>query len=155
MGTEGNRLYTVVEVAEALSLHPKTVGRFIREGRITARKIGREWRVSAAALAQYAHGELAGASPEASSDRPLSDRLSVSAVIQLTEANSGEVSRIANALLAALTSKDPSWGDARHDVIFHPKTGTARFVLQGSPQFLRSMIEMVEVLTATESAPEA
>ena len=155
MGIKGNRFYSVVEIAEALSLHPKTVARFIREGRITARKIGREWRVSAADLAQYAHGELAGESVEATSEQPLSDRLDVSAVIQLTEANSHEVSRIANSLLAALTSKDPSWGDSRHDVIFHPETGTARFVLQGSPHFLRSMIEIVEVLTATGSARDA
>jgi excisionase family DNA binding protein len=155
MGTEGNRLYRVIEVARALSLHPKTVARFIREGRITARKVGREWRVSAADLARYAHGELAGASAEAISERALSDRLDVSAVIQLTDTNSHEVSRIANSLLAALTSKDPSWGDARHDVIFHPETETARFVLQGSPHFLRSMIEMVEMLTATGSTQDA
>jgi excisionase family DNA binding protein len=155
MGTERNPLYSVPEVADALSLHPKTVARFIREGRIAARKIGREWRVSAADLARYAHGELAGGPEESTSERTLSDRLDVSAVIQLTEANSREVSRIANSLLAALTSKDPSWGDARHDVIFHPETGTARFILQGSPHFLRSMIEMVEVLIATESVQHA
>ena len=145
-------MYSVVEVAEILGLHPKTVARFIREGRIEARKIGREWRVTAADLAEYAHGELADTAPEPTSVRPLGSRVDISAVIHVSEANSQEVSRISNSLLAALTGKDPSWGDARHDVIFHPETGTARFVLQGSPAFIRTMIEMVDVLTAPEGS---
>ena len=36
--------YTVDEVAEALKIHPYTVRRLVREGKIPAFKIGGQWR---------------------------------------------------------------------------------------------------------------
>jgi excisionase family DNA binding protein len=139
-------MYTVAEIAKILDLHPKTVRRFIRDDRIRARKIGREWRVRKEDLREYAHGELAGRPTEDESTIPLADRVHVSAVIELEEGNSAEVSRISNTLLAVLSGKDQAWGDSRYDLIFHPETGRARFVLFGAPQFIRTLLELVEVL---------
>ena len=51
------KFYSVGEIARILGLHPKTVQRFIREGKLKARKIGRAWRVSRAGFVEYAHGE--------------------------------------------------------------------------------------------------
>ena len=50
-------MYTVQELAEILSLHPKTVQRFIREGKLKATKIGREWRVQKEDLREFASGK--------------------------------------------------------------------------------------------------
>ena len=36
--------YTVEEVAKALKLHPYTVRRLVREGKIPAFKVGGQWR---------------------------------------------------------------------------------------------------------------
>ena len=36
--------YTVDEVAEALKIHPYTVRRLVREGKIPAFKVGGQWR---------------------------------------------------------------------------------------------------------------
>lgn len=38
-------VYTVEQFAERLKLHPKTVLRFIREGRVRAVKVGKSWRI--------------------------------------------------------------------------------------------------------------
>ncbi len=38
--------YTVEEVAKALKLHPYTVRRLVREGKIPAFKVGGQWRFS-------------------------------------------------------------------------------------------------------------
>ena len=38
-------VYTVEQFAERLRLHPKTVRRFIREGRLRAVKVGRSYRI--------------------------------------------------------------------------------------------------------------
>ena len=150
-------MYTVSQAAKALDLHPKTVRRFIRDGRIRAHKIGREWRIHREDLREYAHGELADRPAEAVSTVRLGDRIHVSAVIALEEGNSEEVSRISNTLLAVLNGKDPSWGESRYDLIFHPESGKARFVLYGSPRFIQALLECVEVLTAPAegSAPDS
>jgi len=44
----------VDEVADALGIHPESVRRLIREGRLNARKLGNKWLVSRAYLAGYA-----------------------------------------------------------------------------------------------------
>lgn len=48
---------TVPEVAEALQLHPQTVSRWLREGKLPGRKLGGEWRVSKQALERYLEGD--------------------------------------------------------------------------------------------------
>jgi excisionase family DNA binding protein len=145
-------MYTVSRAAEILDLHPKTVRRFIRDGRIPAHKIGREWRIRLEDLREYAHGELTERPSEAFSDRPLGDRIRVSAVIELEEGHSDEVSRISNTLLAVLNGKDPSWGSSRYDLIFHPETRKARFVLYGTPRFIQTLLECLEAVTAPAEA---
>jgi excisionase family DNA binding protein len=46
-------LLTINEVAIRLGLAPKTVRRWIRDGKIKAVRLGREWRVDADELALF------------------------------------------------------------------------------------------------------
>lgn len=140
-------MYTVQQLAQVLSLHPKTVQRFIREGKIQATKIGREWRVRNEDLRKFAHGELSAVpAAEPVPTSRLADRVQVTAVIELEEGHSSEVSRISNSLIAVLNCKDPRYGAARYDLVYHPEIRKARFVIHGSPLFIRTLLELVEVL---------
>ena len=142
-------LYSVNEVSEILGLHPKTVQRFIREGKLNARKIGRAWKIHVDDLKVYSHAELAGletAPSESTAAGAIEERLSVSAVIELRNAVDEEVSRISNTLIAVLNGKDPAWGKTRYDYFYQPETGTARFILYGKPAFISSIMKMLEPL---------
>jgi excisionase family DNA binding protein len=140
------RLYSVEEIAGFLDLHPKTVRRFIREGKIKARKIGRAWKIHQDDLREYAHGELANGyeEPGFGPDTKLHDRISVSAVIEIHEGSQDEASRISNSLIAVFNCKDPSWGKSRYDFIYYPETKKARFILYGSPRFLSDILKAFE-----------
>jgi excisionase family DNA binding protein len=46
--------HTVEHAAERLALHPKTVRRFIRDGRLRATRIGKSWRILASDLDAFA-----------------------------------------------------------------------------------------------------
>lgn len=50
-------ILTVEEVAEELSLHPVTVRDFLRDGKITGKKIGRRWYVTRESLLRLIEGE--------------------------------------------------------------------------------------------------
>lgn len=47
------QLYTVKEIASALKLNKQTIQRFIREEKIKAVKVGREYRVSKQSFEDY------------------------------------------------------------------------------------------------------
>jgi excisionase family DNA binding protein len=145
-------MYSVPEVAKLLDLHPKTVRRFMREGKLTATKIGREWRVSEMDLRAFTHADRGAQPLERAPAPPLASRVQVSAVIEVNEGPADEVSRISNSLVAVLNSKDPSFGASRYDLLYYPEIRKARFVLSGTPYFIRTIVELVEVLLRQDSA---
>ncbi|MBN1533347.1 MAG: helix-turn-helix domain-containing protein [Spirochaetes bacterium] len=141
-------MYSIEELTSILRLHRKTILRFIHEGKIRARKIGRSWMVTRDDLREYTHAELASddraAVPRQSG--PLVDRIAVSAVVEINEQNSEEAARISNSLMAMLNCKDESWGRTRFDFFYHPEIQKARYVLYGSPKFIGTIMETFEAL---------
>jgi excisionase family DNA binding protein len=49
----GGDLFTAGEVAEILDVHPRTVGEYVREGRLKALQLGGGWKISASALRAF------------------------------------------------------------------------------------------------------
>lgn len=144
------KLYSIADLSEILKLHPKTIARFIHEGKIKARKIGRSWMVSGEELKEYAHGEFAGeAKPRLEPDyETLADRISISAVVEIDEQNSEEASRISNSLMAMLNGKDESWGKTRFDFFYYPEVRKAKYVIYGSIKFITAILGTFEMLCA-------
>ena len=132
------KLYSISDLTTILHLHPKTILRFIHEGKIKARKIGRSWMVSEDDLKLYCHGELSGKQPSKLSPNydTLENRISVSAVVEINEQNSEEASRISNSLMAMLNSRDDSDGKSRFDFFYYPEIEKAKYVFYGSPGFI-------------------
>lgn len=144
-----HKFLSVEEISKILELHPKTVRRFIREGKLKARKIGRTWKVLEDELKMYTHGEAGEHSefkntPEISS---FDSRIRISTVIEISEGSSDEANRISNSLIALLNSKDPTWGKNRYDFFYDAQTDKARFILYGSPKFLSVVLNMFDTLT--------
>ena len=55
-------MLTAAEVAEVLEVHPRTVGEYIREGRLNALPIGGGWRIPEQALREFVAGLAAAPS---------------------------------------------------------------------------------------------
>ena len=148
------KLYSISDLTGILRLHPKTILRFIHEGKIKARKIGRSWMVGTEELKEYAHAEFAapevpgGAARERPDYASLAGRISVSAVVEIDEQNSEEASRISNSLLAMLNGKDESWGRSRFDFFYYPEVRKAKYVLYGTPKFIAAVLGTFDMLAA-------
>lgn len=52
------KLYTTEEIADILNYDVQTIRRFIREGKIPAYKVGKEYRVEENHLKKYLKGEV-------------------------------------------------------------------------------------------------
>ena len=50
------KLLTIEEVAERLNLAPRTIYRYIKDGKLTARKIGKRWQVKEEDLIVFIDG---------------------------------------------------------------------------------------------------
>ncbi len=146
------QFYSIEDLTKILKLHPKTILRFIHEGKIKAQKMGRAWRVSQADLKEYTHAEL---SPSEKTDKPvdfgsMKSRMKVSAVIEINEQNSEEASRLSNSLMAALNCKDPTWANSRVDSFYYPKIQKAKYVLYGTPAFISEIMAMLSRLESID-----
>lgn len=142
------KLYSISDLTTILKLHPKTILRFINEKKIKARKIGRSWMVSEDDLKSYCHSELSGkASPELLPDYDtIGERISVSTVVEITEQNSEEASRISNSLIAMLNSEKGKNGKSRFDFFYYPEIQKAKYIFYGSPGFIGSILSTFDVL---------
>ena len=54
----GGDLLTAAEVAEILDIHPRTVGEYIREGKIRAYQFGGGWKISETALREFVRAQV-------------------------------------------------------------------------------------------------
>lgn len=142
------KLYSITELSKILDLHPKTILRFIHEGKLLAQKIGRTWRVSEDNLKVFCHGELSSRQPHVPRVNydTLADRISVSVVIEIKEQNSEEASRISNSILAMLNSEKGSDSKSRFDFFYYPENEKAKYVFYGTPQFIGRIISTFELL---------
>lgn len=144
--------YSIEDLTTILKLHPKTILRFIHEGKIKAQKIGRSWRISQEALKEYAHAEFVTPAPKAEpvDFGSMNDRMRVSAIIEISDQNSEEASRLSNTLMAALNCKDPAWGNSRLDCFYDPEHQKAKYAVYGTPAFINEIMTMFSRLTSVE-----
>jgi excisionase family DNA binding protein len=52
-------ILTIAELSDHLRVHPTTIYRLLREGRIPGFRVGSAWRFSRASIEKWEHGELA------------------------------------------------------------------------------------------------
>lgn len=63
MNTVFESLLTAVEAARLLQIHPKTLQRMARQGRIPAKRIGDLWRFRASELDAWLRNDVCSKSP--------------------------------------------------------------------------------------------
>ncbi len=128
-----DELLTVDRVAEMVDLHPRTVRRFIREGRLKAKKIGKQWRVLRRDLDALIGKETAD---ERAGGIRKTERIQVSAVVDIFTDNEEEATRIFNLMLAAVTGKGPEYGVVHYESLYLRDEQKARLMFWGDAAFI-------------------
>jgi len=143
-----NKYYSVDEIAELLKIHPKTIQRYIREGRLKANKVGKSWRVSGHDLSTFTEG-----GSESFSDLTLPGRsdenseIKVSAVIDIPVSNTDAAVRIANTLTAISNSKPSEYGASSVQTQFLMPEKVMRVMVWGGLSYSQFILESIEALT--------
>lgn len=135
--------FTVDEVARMLSIHPKTIQRYIREGKLAATKIGKSWRISGHDLSRFTEGTPATA-PAVPIGFPEKKPSQASSVVDISVPGLDEAVRIINAMNAVLNSKPQEYGHSSMTTQYIEAENTLRLNLWGSVGFLSVILSALE-----------
>src|SRR6476646_78647 len=120
--TSAKQLFTGDEAAERLNLHVKTVRRFIRDGKLAAKRIGKEYRITRAALDEFAG--VAGPSPER--PVPRTRQVIVSSIVDVDAIGPDDSQRITTLILAGLHAPHGTDDSPRVDTLYDVERGRLR-----------------------------
>jgi len=147
--------YTVEQVSEMLKMHPKTIQRYIREGKLNAVKIGKGWRVNGHDLSVFLESEAGQTAFSAQSgeetDRP---RALASSVVDVPVRGKDEAVRIMNALTAAMNAKPPEFGKTSLHMQYIEQERSVRITLWGGVRVVEIMLGAIASLTGEDCPDE-
>jgi len=145
-------VYTVEQFAERLKLHPKTVLRFIKDGRLRAVKVGKSYRILRTEMEA-----MTGITPEVFrgaieayrgvlEKRGARPEPRVTSIVDLSDVAPELAERMARMLPAARTSQTAHADPMNIEVIYDPARRHLKVLIVGSPGDTAAMLKMVDVL---------
>jgi excisionase family DNA binding protein len=134
-------LYTADEVAELLNLHVKTIRRYLRDGRLKARRIGKEYRITRADLDAFA-GEIRVAEKPVARTR----HVIASTVLDADVVSPEDSHRITTLVMASLNSRKGEPDHPRVDTIYYPEQAKLRITITANPTLTCELLRMIDAL---------
>ena len=128
---------TVEQAAQELNLHPKTVLRYIRDGRLQATRIGKAYRIDRARLDAFA-GIASGRA------RPPRD-VRATVIVEVSALALEAAERMATFLGAAALGGDAKTRPLHFNTAFDPTSGDLKIVLIAAPSDAARLLELVEL----------
>jgi excisionase family DNA binding protein len=131
----GSNLYSVEQVAELLGLHVRTVRNYVRDGRLKAVKIGKQYRIARADLAALT-GEPAAAAPGRR-------HVEVSSIVQIDGIGAASASRLSTLLTAGAQAPRPSPAPLRIQTIHDEDRSRMKIVILGGPAETADIVRLI------------
>lgn len=130
-------LVTVEQAAEQLNLHPKTVLRYIRDGRLPATRIGKSYRIARAKLDAFV-GVPSGQSQAVAGAR-------TTCIVDIPNVSVDGAERIATFLHAAAMTGNADTPPLHLETVFDPLAKSLKVVMIGSPSDVGKLLEMLHL----------
>ncbi|MFI6391568.1 helix-turn-helix domain-containing protein [Nonomuraea sp. NPDC050547] len=125
--------FTVSQVADLLDLHVKTVRGYVRDGRLKAVKVGKQYRISRVDLESFTGAPLAS--------RPSQDRyVEVSTIVQVDAVGRHDLDRLNTAVMATATG-------LRVEMVYNEERATLKVIILGGPGRTADVLRLIEALT--------
>ena len=133
-------LYSVDQVAARLGLHVRTVRNYVRNGRLRAVRIGRQYRIAREDL-EALTGRPATAPLRGS--ETLRRHVEVSSIVQIEALTSESASRVTNALMASVKGRAETDEPLRIDTIYDKERARLKVILTGSIGTITSLLKFI------------
>lgn len=130
-------LVTVEQAADQMSVHPKTVLRYIRDGRLQATRIGKSYRIVRADLDAFT-GVASGNSSTLIATR-------TTCIVDLSNMSTMAAEQVATFLHSASISRNTKASQFRLDTVFDPLTKSQKVIVIGDPFDVAKLLEMLQL----------
>lgn len=124
---------TVDAAAGILQMHPKTVLRHVREGRLRATKLGKQYRILWSDLNAFAGASKAEGAHQAR----------VTSIVDIEHVDSLLLQRLTAVLLGASQGKDPTGTPISLDIAHDSARSSAKVIIVGSPDDAAMLLKLV------------
>ncbi|MCY0935801.1 helix-turn-helix domain-containing protein [Streptomyces sp. H34-S4] len=145
MSDEGRELYTVGEVAELLGLHVRTVRNYVRDGRLKAVRIGKQYRISRADFEDLTSVTTTPAAEAPSvAGRAPRRHLEVSSIVQIDAIGPDAANRLANLVTASAQSPRDSPATLRVQTVYDKERARMKIVILGDAATTADLLYLVD-----------
>lgn len=132
----GDELCTVEDAARRLKLHPRTILRFIHEGRLAGTRVGKSFRILRRDLEAFAGVPF---SPE-----PIRRDVSVTCVVDIPEVGDDQARAWARMIPGALNSRTADRGPVRAEIAYDPERRSLKVILVSDPEVVGQLLKLIE-----------
>ena len=136
-------LLSVEQVAERLGLHVKTVRGYVRDGRLRATRIGKQYRITPEALAELV-GRDAGADHRDTVRRRR--HVEVSSIVEIDAISPEASTRLTNGLLGAVNSRGAGDEPLRIETIYDETRARLKVIAVGGIRTNADLLALIRML---------
>ncbi|WP_410671929.1 helix-turn-helix domain-containing protein [Amycolatopsis sp. cmx-4-68] len=133
-------VFSVEQVAAKLGLHVRTVRNYVRDGRLKAVRIGKQYRITADDLAAFTGLPVAGPRPDRTAE--------LSSVAELGGVDRALADRIATLVVASVNGpRDAGERPLRVETIHDPDRATLKIIVLGDLAAAADLLRLVASFT--------
>lgn len=135
--------YSVEQIAERLGLHVRTVRNYVREGRLRAVRIGKQYRIAREDLEAMTGRPAAALEPEP----VLRERhVEVSSIVEIDAVSPDTASRVTNLLGGAYNGRRAGDEPLRIETIYDAERARMKIILVGGMETTASFFKVISAV---------
>ncbi|MEU9123113.1 helix-turn-helix domain-containing protein [Streptomyces sp. NPDC048506] len=141
-----DHFYSVEQVAERLGLHVRTIRNYVRDGRLTAVRIGKQYRITHQDLEAFTGRPVPAPPVETARRRRHTE---VSSIVEIDAISPETVHRVTTLLTASVAHRRPEDGPLRIETVYDEERARMKVIVLGGLADTARLLEYVEgVLTS-------
>ncbi|MEV6773016.1 helix-turn-helix domain-containing protein [Nocardia sp. NPDC051030] len=141
-----DRLYSVEEVAERLGLHVRTVRNYVRDGKLTAVRIGKQYRIAQADLEAFTGLPVPAAARESTVRQRHSE---VSSIVEIDAIDRTMADRVITLATAGVQTHDPREQPMRIQTIYDAERARLKIIIVGGVADTAQLLAYLEGVLAS------
>lgn len=138
-----SELYSAEQVADLLGLHVRTVRTYVRDGRLKAVRIGKQYRIAREDLEEFTGRPVEG-TPRETARR--TRHVEVSSIVTIDAISFEDMSRVSTMVMASISGRgrDPSDGPLRVETAYDEERASLKIIVLGSPGTTAAVLQLIE-----------